>query len=83
MLGWGMWTSNIWDFRNHKALKPYNSDGNTIFFYHPSKILMYHESFKIRFSSFKEMPEVPDVRILQCGQLPHHKMGIKVFINNN
>ena len=25
------------------------------------------------------MPDVPDVRILQCGQLPHHRMGIKVI----
>ena len=26
----------------------------------------------------QEMPEVPDVRILHCGEQPHHKMGIKV-----
>ena len=25
----------------------------------------------------QEMPEVPDVGILHCGELPHHKMGIK------
>ena len=33
----------------------------------------------------QEMPEVPDVRILQCGQLPQHRMGIKVrsFRNSN
>jgi hypothetical protein len=24
------------------------------------------------------MPEVPDVAILHCGELPHHKMGIRV-----
>jgi hypothetical protein len=26
----------------------------------------------------QEMPEVPDVAILHCGELPHHKMGIRV-----
>ena len=26
----------------------------------------------------QEMPEVPDVRILHCGEMLHHKMGIKV-----
>ena len=26
----------------------------------------------------QEMPEVPDVEILHCGQMLHHKMGIKV-----
>ena len=24
------------------------------------------------------MPHIPDVGILHCGELPHHKMGIKV-----
>ena len=24
------------------------------------------------------MPSIPDVGILHCGELPHHKMGIKV-----
>ena len=28
--------------------------------------------------SSQEMPEVPDVSILHCGKLAHHKMGIKV-----
>ena len=27
---------------------------------------------------FQEMPEIPDVSILHCGKLVHHKMGIKV-----
>jgi hypothetical protein len=26
----------------------------------------------------QEMPEVPDVEILMCGERLHHKMGIKV-----
>ena len=26
----------------------------------------------------QEMPSIPDVGILHCGELPHHKMGIKV-----
>ena len=26
----------------------------------------------------QEMPDIPDVGILHCGVLPHHKMGIKV-----
>ena len=25
-----------------------------------------------------EMPHIPDVGILHCGELPHHRMGIKV-----
>ena len=25
------------------------------------------------------MPNIPDVGILHCGELPHHKMGIKVI----
>ena len=24
------------------------------------------------------MPHIPDVGILHCGELPHHRMGIKV-----
>ena len=27
----------------------------------------------------QEMPHIPDVGILHCGELPHHRMGIKVF----
>ena len=26
----------------------------------------------------QEMPHIPDVGILHCGELPHHRMGIKV-----
>ena len=28
--------------------------------------------------SYQEMPHIPDVGILHCGELPHHRMGIKV-----
>ena len=27
----------------------------------------------------QEMPHIPDVGILHCGELPHHRMGIKVY----
>ena len=27
-----------------------------------------------------EMPHIPDVGILHCGELPHHRMGIKVCV---
>ena len=28
----------------------------------------------------QEMPHIPDVGILHCGELPHHRMGIKVKV---
>ncbi|XP_023337706.1 inactive ubiquitin carboxyl-terminal hydrolase MINDY-4B isoform X2 [Eurytemora carolleeae] len=35
------------------------------------------------YNNSSEMPEVPDVAILYCGELPHHKMGIRLNTYKN
>ena len=42
-----------------------------------------HLRADVNVNIIQEKPEVPDVEILHCGQMLHHKMGIKVVEDQN